>query len=198
MTGNPLRPELIGGSRDAAMPALSAAMPTQPIVYVTGGAQGSHRINRTVGDALPRLLADLPGHPPVRRQRRHRRSGLARSSAPGAATRARDALRGHGRTWAPSCGTSMPRPPSSSGAAGQAPSTSAATSACPPSTSRCPARAATSRRPMPDSWRRRAAGCSSRRTRSRWGSMLETVKRLLASPAGPRRDGAAGPEPCCS
>jgi UDP-N-acetylglucosamine--N-acetylmuramyl-(pentapeptide) pyrophosphoryl-undecaprenol N-acetylglucosamine transferase len=55
LTGNPLRPELAGGSREAACRRFgldSAA----PIIYVTGGAQGSHRINRTVGDALPGLL----------------------------------------------------------------------------------------------------------------------------------------------
>jgi UDP-N-acetylglucosamine--N-acetylmuramyl-(pentapeptide) pyrophosphoryl-undecaprenol N-acetylglucosamine transferase len=54
-TGTPIRPELLGGSREAACRrfALDAAL---PIVYVTGGAQGAHRINRTVGDTLPALL----------------------------------------------------------------------------------------------------------------------------------------------
>src|SRR5262245_7118567 len=56
VTGNPLRPELIGGSREAACRRFSLDA-AQPIVYVTGGAQGSHKINRTVGDALPDLLA---------------------------------------------------------------------------------------------------------------------------------------------
>jgi UDP-N-acetylglucosamine--N-acetylmuramyl-(pentapeptide) pyrophosphoryl-undecaprenol N-acetylglucosamine transferase len=57
VTGNPLRPELIGGSRDAGCRRFSLD-PTQPIVYITGGAQGSHKINRTVGEALPDLLTD--------------------------------------------------------------------------------------------------------------------------------------------
>ena len=57
LTGNPLRPELLGGSREAACRhfSLDGAL---PIVYVTGGAQGSHKINRTVGEILPALLAD--------------------------------------------------------------------------------------------------------------------------------------------
>lgn len=57
LTGNPLRPELLGGSREAACRhfALDRAL---PIIYVTGGAQGSHKINRTVGEILPGLLAD--------------------------------------------------------------------------------------------------------------------------------------------
>lgn len=56
LTGNPLRPELSGSSRDAALPrlGLDAAL---PVVYVTGGVQGSHRINRTVGEILDPLLA---------------------------------------------------------------------------------------------------------------------------------------------
>ncbi len=56
VTGNPVRPELLGGRREAALAGFGfdAAL---PLVYVTGGAQGSHRINRVVGEALPRLLA---------------------------------------------------------------------------------------------------------------------------------------------
>ncbi|MBI4242079.1 MAG: undecaprenyldiphospho-muramoylpentapeptide beta-N-acetylglucosaminyltransferase, partial [Candidatus Rokubacteria bacterium] len=55
VTGNPLRPELARGSREAGLArfGLDARI---PLVYVTGGAQGSHRINRTVGEVLPRLL----------------------------------------------------------------------------------------------------------------------------------------------
>jgi UDP-N-acetylglucosamine--N-acetylmuramyl-(pentapeptide) pyrophosphoryl-undecaprenol N-acetylglucosamine transferase len=55
LTGNPLRPELRGGARAEACRRfeLDAAA---PIVYVTGGAQGSHHLNRDVGEALPRLL----------------------------------------------------------------------------------------------------------------------------------------------
>jgi UDP-N-acetylglucosamine--N-acetylmuramyl-(pentapeptide) pyrophosphoryl-undecaprenol N-acetylglucosamine transferase len=57
LTGNPLRPELLGGSREAACRRFSFD-PAMPIVYITGGAQGSHTINRTVGEILPALLAD--------------------------------------------------------------------------------------------------------------------------------------------
>jgi UDP-N-acetylglucosamine--N-acetylmuramyl-(pentapeptide) pyrophosphoryl-undecaprenol N-acetylglucosamine transferase len=55
VTGNPLRPELRGGSRAeaAARFGLDLAL---PLVYVTGGAQGARRINRTVGEILPELL----------------------------------------------------------------------------------------------------------------------------------------------
>lgn len=55
VTGNPLRPALLDGSRESACRRF-ALDPALPIVYVTGGAQGSHRINRTVGEALPTLL----------------------------------------------------------------------------------------------------------------------------------------------
>jgi UDP-N-acetylglucosamine--N-acetylmuramyl-(pentapeptide) pyrophosphoryl-undecaprenol N-acetylglucosamine transferase len=56
VTGNPLRPELSGGSREAAV-ARFALDASRPLVYVTGGAQGAHRVNRAVGAALPALLA---------------------------------------------------------------------------------------------------------------------------------------------
>ena len=56
LTGNPLRPELVGGSREAACRRFGLD-PAAPIVYVTGGAQGSHRINRTVGEILAALLS---------------------------------------------------------------------------------------------------------------------------------------------
>lgn len=55
ITGNPLRPELAGGSREAGLARLGLD-PGLPVVYVTGGAQGSHRINRTVGEILAELL----------------------------------------------------------------------------------------------------------------------------------------------
>ena len=57
LTGNPLRPELEGGSREAACRHFSFDQ-ALPIVYVTGGAQGSHKINRTVGEMLPALLTN--------------------------------------------------------------------------------------------------------------------------------------------
>ena len=55
VTGNPLRPELRGGSREDAL-ARYGFDPGLPVVYVTGGAQGAHRINRVVGEAVPALL----------------------------------------------------------------------------------------------------------------------------------------------
>jgi UDP-N-acetylglucosamine--N-acetylmuramyl-(pentapeptide) pyrophosphoryl-undecaprenol N-acetylglucosamine transferase len=55
LTGNPLRPELAGGSPDAGR-RLFGFVDGAPLVYVTGGSQGSHRINRTVGAVLPSLL----------------------------------------------------------------------------------------------------------------------------------------------
>ncbi len=55
VTGNPVRPELCGGSRANAF-ARYEFDPHVPVVYVTGGAQGAHRINRAVGEALPALL----------------------------------------------------------------------------------------------------------------------------------------------
>jgi UDP-N-acetylglucosamine--N-acetylmuramyl-(pentapeptide) pyrophosphoryl-undecaprenol N-acetylglucosamine transferase len=55
LTGNPLRPELAGSSREAAVDRLGLE-PTLPVVYVTGGAQGSHRINRALGEILEPLL----------------------------------------------------------------------------------------------------------------------------------------------
>jgi UDP-N-acetylglucosamine--N-acetylmuramyl-(pentapeptide) pyrophosphoryl-undecaprenol N-acetylglucosamine transferase len=55
VTGNPLRPELLGGSATEAR-GLFGFDASLPVVYVTGGSQGSHWINRTVGDVLPRLL----------------------------------------------------------------------------------------------------------------------------------------------
>lgn len=55
VTGNPLRPGLREG--DAARAHARYALdPGLPLVYVTGGAQGASRINRAVGEALPRLL----------------------------------------------------------------------------------------------------------------------------------------------
>src|SRR5207245_175820 len=55
VTGNPLRPELRSGSRAAALERFGFD-PVLPLVYVTGGAQGSHAINRAVGEVLPALL----------------------------------------------------------------------------------------------------------------------------------------------
>lgn len=56
VTGNPLRPDLAGGSRAEAC-RLFDLDPAEPIVYVTGGSLGSRTINRTVGEALGEWLA---------------------------------------------------------------------------------------------------------------------------------------------
>jgi UDP-N-acetylglucosamine--N-acetylmuramyl-(pentapeptide) pyrophosphoryl-undecaprenol N-acetylglucosamine transferase len=56
LTGNPLRPELLGGVAAEAARRFGLDLAAGPIVYVTGGALGSHRINRDLGLALPRLL----------------------------------------------------------------------------------------------------------------------------------------------
>src|SRR5439155_254453 len=66
VTGNPLRPELRGGSPNDAVRrfGLDAVL---PLVYVTGGAQGAQRINRAVGAVVleqaelapERLLAEI-------------------------------------------------------------------------------------------------------------------------------------------
>jgi len=55
VTGNPMRPELRRGSRADAL-ARYGFDPGLPVVYVTGGALGAHRINRAVGETLPALL----------------------------------------------------------------------------------------------------------------------------------------------
>ncbi len=55
LTGNPLRPELRLGSREAAI-ARFGFDPSLPLLYVTGGAQGASSLNRVVGEALERLL----------------------------------------------------------------------------------------------------------------------------------------------
>jgi UDP-N-acetylglucosamine--N-acetylmuramyl-(pentapeptide) pyrophosphoryl-undecaprenol N-acetylglucosamine transferase len=56
VTGNPIRPELHAGEAGRAA-ARFGLDPTLPLVYVTGGAQGAHRLNRVVGAALGPLLA---------------------------------------------------------------------------------------------------------------------------------------------
>ena len=55
LTGNPLRPELRGGVAGDALRRFTLD-DRLPLVYVTGGALGAHRINREVGEALPGLL----------------------------------------------------------------------------------------------------------------------------------------------
>lgn len=57
LTGNPLRPELRGGSRAEATRRF-ALDPALPLVYVTGGAQGARALNRAIGEILPALLGE--------------------------------------------------------------------------------------------------------------------------------------------
>ncbi|WP_042404929.1 UDP-N-acetylglucosamine--N-acetylmuramyl-(pentapeptide) pyrophosphoryl-undecaprenol N-acetylglucosamine transferase [Streptacidiphilus carbonis] len=58
VTGNPVRPELLTGHRDRAVPALGlhGFDPSLPCVYITGGAQGSVQINTLIQENLPWLL----------------------------------------------------------------------------------------------------------------------------------------------
>lgn len=55
VTGNPIRPELLVGEVERARKrfGLEASL---PLVYITGGAQGAHRVNRAAGPALPHML----------------------------------------------------------------------------------------------------------------------------------------------
>lgn len=55
VTGNPIRSELLTGTPQAARDAFRLD-PVLPIVYVTGGAQGSVQVNRLLTAALPELL----------------------------------------------------------------------------------------------------------------------------------------------
>jgi UDP-N-acetylglucosamine--N-acetylmuramyl-(pentapeptide) pyrophosphoryl-undecaprenol N-acetylglucosamine transferase len=55
LTGTPVRPDLLAGDRGRGFAGFGLD-PALPLLYVTGGAQGSHRINRAVGAALVPLL----------------------------------------------------------------------------------------------------------------------------------------------
>jgi UDP-N-acetylglucosamine--N-acetylmuramyl-(pentapeptide) pyrophosphoryl-undecaprenol N-acetylglucosamine transferase len=55
VTGNPTRPEILAGDPARAFQRFGLD-PTVPLIYVTGGAQGSHRVNRAVGAVLRPLL----------------------------------------------------------------------------------------------------------------------------------------------
>jgi UDP-N-acetylglucosamine--N-acetylmuramyl-(pentapeptide) pyrophosphoryl-undecaprenol N-acetylglucosamine transferase len=58
VTGNPVRPEVLGGDADKAVWSLGLRGFDRrlPTVYVTGGAQGAQQINDVVRDTLPWLL----------------------------------------------------------------------------------------------------------------------------------------------
>lgn len=55
VTGNPIRPELLRGDRAAAYDHFGLTFEV-PLIYVTGGAQGSKQINTLIAESLPRLL----------------------------------------------------------------------------------------------------------------------------------------------
>ncbi|MFD8722464.1 glycosyltransferase [Streptomyces sp. NPDC059629] len=54
VTGNPIRPGLLHGNREAALRRYG--FQDEPLVYVTGGSQGSAQINELVTAVLPELL----------------------------------------------------------------------------------------------------------------------------------------------
>jgi UDP-N-acetylglucosamine--N-acetylmuramyl-(pentapeptide) pyrophosphoryl-undecaprenol N-acetylglucosamine transferase len=58
VTGNPVRAEVLAGDAGRAAPALgwTGMAPGLPVVYVTGGAQGSAQVNGVVTSVLPWLL----------------------------------------------------------------------------------------------------------------------------------------------
>jgi UDP-N-acetylglucosamine--N-acetylmuramyl-(pentapeptide) pyrophosphoryl-undecaprenol N-acetylglucosamine transferase len=55
VTGNPIRPELHAGQRARGFERFGLD-PALPLVYLTGGALGAHRVNRIVGAGLAPLL----------------------------------------------------------------------------------------------------------------------------------------------
>jgi len=58
VTGNPLRPQIFGGDKNAAKALCSFNDEDDelPTLYVTGGSQGARILNRTVEEVLPNLL----------------------------------------------------------------------------------------------------------------------------------------------
>lgn len=54
VTGNPIRPELLV-SKPARPSWLAVRLPAKPLLYITGGNQGSQIINDVVGQILPQL-----------------------------------------------------------------------------------------------------------------------------------------------
>jgi len=56
LTGNPVRKNVLSGSKQNAARRFGFDL-SLPTIYITGGAQGSHKINTIVGEALPQLLS---------------------------------------------------------------------------------------------------------------------------------------------
>lgn len=55
VTGNPVRPAVLGGSRESALRRFDLRGDL-PLLYVTGGVQGARALNQVVSEALPQLL----------------------------------------------------------------------------------------------------------------------------------------------
>ena len=55
VTGNPVRPGLLGGNRDTLRTLYDISV-DDPLIYVTGGAQGAHALNEAIAEALPNIL----------------------------------------------------------------------------------------------------------------------------------------------
>ena len=55
VTGNPIRPAILGGDRDRALAAYRLN-PGLPLVFVTGGAQGATQVNNMIAEILPDVL----------------------------------------------------------------------------------------------------------------------------------------------
>ncbi|MEW5767228.1 MAG: undecaprenyldiphospho-muramoylpentapeptide beta-N-acetylglucosaminyltransferase [bacterium] len=55
LTGNPVRPEILSGDRISAAKRFGLR-PDLVTAYVTGGSQGSHRINQAIAQVLSRIL----------------------------------------------------------------------------------------------------------------------------------------------
>jgi UDP-N-acetylglucosamine--N-acetylmuramyl-(pentapeptide) pyrophosphoryl-undecaprenol N-acetylglucosamine transferase len=53
LTGNPVRPQILAGSKTA--PEWMSTSKEKPILYITGGSQGSQRINQVVSEVLTQL-----------------------------------------------------------------------------------------------------------------------------------------------
>ncbi len=57
LTGNPVRQELLGGTKEDAKSAFPGFTGSKPVILVLGGSQGAQAINQIVFDSLPKLLS---------------------------------------------------------------------------------------------------------------------------------------------
>ncbi|MBQ6384713.1 MAG: undecaprenyldiphospho-muramoylpentapeptide beta-N-acetylglucosaminyltransferase [Lachnospiraceae bacterium] len=58
LTGTPIRPELLAGSRERAL-AFTGLSGNKPVILVIGGSLGAQAVNEAVRSALPSLLTDF-------------------------------------------------------------------------------------------------------------------------------------------